>query len=506
MKKTQKILLYSFIGLFLLLGIILIANKIIKQKIKVGIEKELISSNVEYKDISVDVFNGSVFVYKPKLKLGSAVITAHELLVVDLDYKEYFSNKKIVFDRIVFKKPEILIVQSDTFEKPKGQGSYKRFKDDIKIKHLVIEDGNLKIAENHVSNNGLYISLKNMNIYDLHITEKSIKNKIPFSYKEISINSDSLYYALNSEHELQVKKLKLKKGVLNISGLKIIPKYSKVEFDKRQKLEADRFDLHIPQVIMNNFSWDFVGDKLQLQSAKTRIENAEFYVYRNKLLPDDTSFKPLYSQKLRNLETKLKFDKINILNSSIFYEERSVAGKPPGKIRFSNLNAEITNISNWDLETKNLMQTTIKAKAKFMGESKLNIDMEFNINDPEDKFNFSGNLAGISAEAMNSFLKPALNIEVNGKISSLYFNFFGNNDEALGDTRLQYHDFKVDVLKKDGFSKNKILSGLANLMLKNKVANKKMDQKNISAIRDKTKSFWNFLWLCIRNGALKSFL
>jgi hypothetical protein len=345
-----------------------------------------------------------------------------------------------------------------------------------------------------------------MNIYDLHITEKSIKNKIPFSYKEISINSDSLYYALNSEHELLVKKLKLKKGVLNISGLKIIPKYSKVEFDKRQKLEVDRFDLHIPQIIMNNFSWDFAGDKLQLQSAKTRIENAKFYVYRNKLLPDDTSFKPLYSQKLRDLETKLKFDKINIFNSSIFYEERSVAGKPPGEINFSNLNAEITNLSNWDLETRNLLQTTIKAKAKFMGESKLNIDMEFNINDPEDKFNFSGNLAGISAEAMNSFLKPALNIEVQGKISSLYFNFFGNNDEALGDTRLQYHDFKVDVLKKDGFSKNKVLSGLANLILKNKVANKKMDQKNISAIRDKTKSFWNFLWLCIRNGALKSFL
>lgn len=482
------------------------ANKIVKQKIKKGVEQELLNSNVVYKDITIDFIAGSVLVSKPSLKLGSAEITAREIKVIDLDYKEYFSSKKIVFDRIVFKKPEILIIQSDTAEKPKNLNPNKKFKEDIEIKHLVIEDGNLKIAENHASTNGLFISLKNMNIYDLHITEKSIKNKIPFAYGEISLNSDSLYYSLSPDHELLVKKLKLKKGVLSISDLKIIPKYSKAEFDRRQKVEADRFDLQIDQISMNNFSWGFAGDKLQLQSAETRIKNAEFFIYRNKLLPDDTSFKPLYSQKLRELETKLKFDRINIINSSLYYEERSIAGKPPGKINFSNLNFEITNLSNWDLDTKNPMKTSLKANAKFMDESKLKFNMEFYINDPKDKFNFSGSLAGISAGAMNSFLKPALNIEVQGEISSMYFNFFGNNEQALGDTRLQYHDFKVEVLKKDGFSKNKILSGLANLILKNEVSNKKMNQKNISAIRDKTKSFWNFLWLCIRNGALKSFL
>jgi hypothetical protein len=107
---------------------------------------------------------------------------------------------------------------------------------------------------------------------------------------------------------------------------------------------------------------------------------------------------------------------------------------------------------------------------------------------------------------MNSFLRPALNIEVEGKISSMFFNFYGNDDNALGDTRLQYHDFKVEVLRKDGVRKNKVLSGLANLILSKDVSNKQMNQKNISATRDKTKSFWNFLWLCIRNGALKSFL
>jgi hypothetical protein len=257
---------------------------------------------------------------------------------------------------------------------------------------------------------------------------------------------------------------------------------------------------------MDGFSWGFNGDKLQLESATTFFEKADFQIYRNKLLPDDNSIKPLYSQKLRELETKLKFDTIQISNSSLTYEEKSVAGSPPGKVMFSEMDVTIANLSNLNMGAENFPATTIKANAKFMDESNLDFNMEFDISDSEDKFNFSGNLAGLSANAMNSFLRPALNIEVEGKISSMFFNFYGNDDNALGDTRLQYHDFKVEVLRKDGVRKNKVLSGLANLILSKDVSNKQMNQKNISATRDKTKSFWNFLWLCIRNGALKSFL
>ena len=506
MKKKYKILLFAFIGLIVLLGVVFFANNFVKQKIKEGIEKELVNSNVEYEDITVDLIEGSSFILNPNLKLGSTTISSEEIRAIDLDYKEYFSSKKIVFDRIVFKKPEILIIKSDTLNNPKKENSKKEFKEDIKIRHLVIEEGYLKISENDTINDGLYVSLKNMDIYDLHITEESLKNKIPFKFSEVSINSDSLFYSLNSEHDLQAKKLKLKKGALNISDLRIVPKYSKAEFDERQKVEDDRFELNIPQIKMKDFAWGFNGDKLQLESAETSFENAEFHIYRNKLLPDDNSIKPLYSQKLRELGTKLKFDKIQMTNASLFYEEKSVAGKPPGKVMFSETDVTIENVSNLNMESEDFPLTTINAKANFMGESKLNFNMQFDIRDPEDKFKFSGNLAGISAAAMNSFLKPALNIEVEGRISSMFFNFFGNDDRALGDTRLQYHDFKVEILKKDGIRKNKILSGLANLILKNNVANKKIDQKNISATRDKTKSFWNFLWLCIRNGALKSFL
>lgn len=505
MKKLPKILLYSSIGILLLFAIVFYANRTIKHKIKSGIERELANSNVEYEEILIDIINGGSIIKEPKIILGNTLISAKQIEVVDLDYKEYFSSKKIVFDRIVFNNPEIIIKKADTTVSD-SKTSKKEFKEDIQIKHVVIKDGTLEMIASDSLKNGLFISLSKMDIYDLHITKQSLKQKIPFNYSKVSLRSDSLFYGLNTEHDLQVKKMQIKDGNLSIKDFKINPKYSKSEFDRMQKVENDRFSLSVPKIEMKDFKWRFIGDKLELQSELTNIESPIFNIYRNKLLPDDNSFKPLYSQKLREMGTKINFENIKISNASIFYEEKSVSGKSAGEINFSEMDVSIANISNIELESDNFPNTTIKVKTNFMGASRLNFSMDFNIKDPENKFHFSGDLGGIAAKEMNSFLKPTLNIEVQGRISSMFFNFYGNNTSALGDTRLEYHDFKVEVLKKDGETKNKLLSGIANLILKKDVANKKINQQNISATRDQTKSFWNFVWLCIRNGALKSFI
>lgn len=506
MAKKYKVILYILIGLIVISGLIMLGNSWAKQKITIGIKEELAQSEVTYKDIRVDILNGSAFVDSPKLSLGNATITSEGIKVLDLNYREYFSSKKIVFDRIVFRKPVIIIRKTDSLSTSQPNSPNKKFQEDIKIRHLVIKDGILKIINKDSLSNDLFVSLKKMDIYDLNVNKKSVKNKIPFDYRDVFINSDSLYYLLDPFHDLQIKSLILKKGNVDISELRVIPRFSKAEFDKRQIVEKDRFELNVPKINMKNFVWDFNGNKLQLESSTTNINEASLHIYRNKLLSDDHSRKPLYSRKLRELETKLKFDEILVTNSQVVYEEKTDVNRSPGKVKFTNLRMDIANVTNINMESANFPLTTLDVKSNFMGDSKLGFKMEFNVRDPKDDFKFSGNLLGISGEEMNSFLKPAMNMEVQGEISSMYFNFYGNDINAIGDSRLEYHDFKVEVLRKDGQRKNKFLSSIANLILKNNVSNKKMEQKNITAIRDQTKSFWNFLWLCIRNAALKSFI
>ena len=131
---------------------------------------------------------------------------------------------------------------------------------------------------------------------------------------------------------------------------------------------------------------------------------------------------------------------------------------------------------------------------------------EFFINDKSERFQISGEMGRLQASEMNKFLKPGMNIMAEGEIQQMSFNYTGNNTEASGNMKLEYKDFKVEVLRKDGERKNKIVSAIANLFVKNKTLNEKAEYKDISFTRDKTKSFWNYFWNLIRKGALKSFL
>jgi hypothetical protein len=112
----------------------------------------------------------------------------------------------------------------------------------------------------------------------------------------------------------------------------------------------------------------------------------------------------------------------------------------------------------------------------------------------------------ISSEGINEFLKPALNVKSEGGIRDMRFNFAGNSQNSTGEMKLIYDNFKVEVLKEDGEEKNKLLSALANLIVNNEATSAEKEQKNIKTKRTQTKSFWNYLWKNIRNGALKSFL
>ena len=506
MTKPSKIFSIVLIVLAGLLGIVLILNFYLKNELEKSIGQQLSGSSVEYDEITVSFFKSNSIVTQPKWEIGKYSVQADKILINNLSYIDFLFNKKIVVGAIDISKPEVIFSKNEATQKVGNKNKNLHFQKEILIKNLNINGGFLKIKENESASNTLYFSIKELNFYDILINTKTLKGTLPFEYKRGIINSDSIFYELNAEHAIILKSLNLNDGSLALQDFRIIPKYNKAEFDRRISVEKDRFELKVNSINMQGFDWKYKNDSLQLISAITKISGANFKIYRNKLLPDDTRIKPLYSQMIRELGAKIKFDSIYIEDAQIEYEEKVDVSRPPGKVGFYNLRGEVVNISNMGMKLNDFPKTKIWVETWYMNEANLTLNWEFDVRNLQDEFNVSGNLASISAEAMNSFLTPAINVEVEGEIESLYFNFQGNKNVATGDMRLKYNNFKVEVLKKDGTEKNKFLSGIANLIVKKKANSKNMEQKNVEAIRDRTKSFWNYLWLFIRNGSLKSFL
>src|SRR5690625_1858924 len=106
---------------------------------------------------------------------------------------------------------------------------------------------------------------------------------------------------------------------------------------------------------------------------------------------------------------------------------------------------------------------------------------------------------------MNSFLRPAFHVSVQGAIEELQFDFTGNEQMAVGDMRMMYDVLKIEWLKEDGRQKNKVLSAVANLFLINIMA-RPVVKEDIDLERVRTNSFWSYLWKMVQTGSLEFLL
>ena len=470
-----------------------------------ALENQLQDAKVEYEEIRVNVLTGNTSVIKPKFKSDKISIVAEKLNVEEFDYTDYFFKDEVTVERLRLIEPEIIIYENDSLPK-KPEQEKKDFGKVIRIGKIRFEGGSIRMTKNDSLPDKFFLSLKEMELEEVLLNEETIRRNLPVDFENFTFRSDSLKLAIDDYHNILVKELDLGKENFTASGFRILPLFSKNEFDNRIPFEKDRYELTVKNISSENFKWDYEKETLLISSPEITIEKAQFQVYRNKLLPDDERVKPLYSQLLREMGVKVDLELIKIKNSSIVYEEKVNESRPPGMLKFDNLDVSLYNITNIGLDSPDFPVTQIKAKTSFMEEAPLTMNLEFDVSEVPDKFTVSGELGAISAKAMNSFLRPAMNVEVEGIIKDLQYDFRGNGYNASGNMRLEYEDFKLIILKQDGTEKNNFLSGIANLFISKDGSSEKLEHKELKVERDRTKSFWNFLWLCIREGALKSFL
>ncbi len=502
MKKSKKvgISILAVIGGILL--ILFLLGIYAKQKIKSTLEEEL-GENLQYEELDVSLISRRIKFTRPEISFSGNTINAEEISINGIGLYQYLMNKNIRVNDIELKSPVA------TFSKAKDtagtSGNGKNFQQDIKVGSLSIENGEIRTVKNDTSETPLFALLESFSLSDIVVNSETIERKIPFNYNFYGFKVDSVYMALDDQHDFSVGNLSSENGRINLERFRILPKYDKVEFQRHIPYEKDRFELLVESIQLDSLSWGFKSDSLQIQNPLMTIRGADLEIYRNKLVQDDPRNKTLYSEKIRNIPFKIDFDSIHVEQSKIVYEEKVKEDRPPGMVSFHEIKAGISNISNMGLEASK-SKTVIDANALFMGVTPLEVDWQFDISNEWESFTISGNFGTVPASAINEFVRPAMNVEVEGNIDYLAFSYSGNDDKAVGDVRIQYRDFKVVILQKGGEEKNSFWSAIANLFISNNAVNEDVVNQDLEVTRNKKKSFWNYAWLMIREGALASFL
>ncbi|WP_158850339.1 DUF748 domain-containing protein [Algibacter sp. L1A34] len=467
LKNRLPLVILGVVGILLIgiLGVQLYGKHLISNLVSKQLPDNL---ELTYEDLDLDILFGNMEFNSMKLKFFSlktkkteAEITIETLKIKDVAYWLLLNKKQFNTDAVNVGNADVIVFKKDS--------------DSIKCS---VENVSFELSK-------------------FKTDSLLLQNKIPFDYYTSNLLLTNLYLDLGRFEMLKVATLSYKNNNLKFEDLSITSKYKQQELSEKLVKEHDYVDFKVTDGASTEFRLKTVNDSFLVSAHNLSLNNSELHLFRDKLLADDTTKKLLYGTKLRNLPIQLDIETFSIENSNVFYSERVDKGIDPVSISFENLDAQIDNLSNI-----NKQKTKIKVTTKLMGEAPLEFKWEFNSLDTADSFKASANLKDLKAVTINPFLESQANVRVLGEIHDMYFTIYGNDFKSTGDMKMKYEDFKFSILNEDRLGINKTLTALVNVFTND---GSKTDVNgyrygDIEVERDKTKSFFNYLWLNTKDG------
>lgn len=509
----SKIVRTSIIIFGILLGGILVLlffiNTSINSRVKGFIENRLPSHiQVAYDDLDIAAFDGTVTISNPRVSIANqteqgvhTTVQATSFIVKNISYWDYLVKNEIHIEDVKLFGADITYHKDrfKTAKKSERKPLAKLYKPII-VDEVSIANASFRLYDK--SKDSLAIEIKNatVEIDNIRVDTLTLSRKLPIDYDDFEAKAQGIFAKAGPYENLNIKSADIKKKEATFDSVALKTKYSRTQISKVVKKERDHIDLLSKSVTLKGLDFGFTDDTLFTNAKTLALQDPKLAMYRDKIALDDPTQKPLYSKALRNLNFALAVDEVVVQNGTIIYTEKIKAENNGGVISFSNVEVKAQHVGN-QYGTNN---TTVAVDAIFMKTTPLHVDWSFNVANTSDAFTFKGSLGKLPSDDLNTFTKPNLNVAFSGMTEQTYFTISGDNTASQIDMRMKYEDFQVEILRKNGKGKNKIVSAIANLFIKkNSTGNGSVYREgSASATRDKTKSIFNYIWLNIRSALL----
>lgn len=482
-----------------LLLLVAVAQIIFGQQVKAALARDIPGNlALTYGNRSTNVLLGKIALEDLALRTkdGTMDLRAKRLVISGLRYLPLLQKGNFTLARLELEAPHLY------FRKPKmdtlGDPSKKKLPSKIAIAKVQVDQGHLEIFRE-----GSESILTKIEHIDLQLGDLSMNGNpgFPIVYGLHSLKTQKGFLDLGRFEVLQWQRLEVDTLQGHILNMQFHTKYGIGELSQKLAKERDHYDLWVDSLSMGHPVFSPGASPARLHISQLGIYRPEFQVYRDKLLPDDTTHKKLYNQALRDLELDLRVDTIAISGGSIAYRERLDADVEPERLSFTDISAGIYNLHN-----KGKGPVEVDIAAQLMGSGPLTLDWSFDPADKGNAFVARASLLDFDTRDISPFLRSNLNSEVQGRIDRLYFTISGHELESLGDIKMDYGEFDFVVLKKDRSGVNKLLTAVVNLFAKDggKDDVDGFRHGTFKVKRNTDRSFFNYLWINLKAGLVNT--
>tara|TARA_R110002096_G_scaffold235306_1_gene425499 strand:+ start:119 stop:1675 length:1557 start_codon:yes stop_codon:yes gene_type:complete len=481
----------------------------VKHKIEQLLATNLISTaQIGYSNMRINLLTSSFALddihITPKdslaLKTGLSI---RKFQVEGVHYIKLISNGNIEVEQVLLDRVNVDYFKTDSVQKDVKPADSK-FKQSILIKNFEIKNSKFRSFDAKTDSLQFYFQNVAATLANCKIDSTTIKGKIPFSFSSFNFSTGKVYASLNAYEAIHIASITSNPDHHTlITEFSLKSKYDKNKLQRRLHKERDYINLKIPRIEFKQLDFGARNDKFYVEMASGSLKNLNLEMYRNKLLPDDLTIGAMFNKTLQELPIAILVPILKVENGNIKYSELVETSTNLGEILFSEVNSVIENIS-----TTNDKEIVFKTKAKLMGVAPIELQWSFYTEDERNLFKATGVIKNFNTQNVNGFLKSNLRAKVEGSINELYFTISGDEFSSSGDMKMKYQDFGFVVLHKDRLGVNKVLTTIGNIFTND---GSKTDEYGyrygeISVERDPTKSFFNYLWINVKDGILDTFM
>ena len=437
---------------------------------------------------------------------GPARLSAEGLILNGFTPEQLFSEKKFSASSVEVLKPVLKSSPLSLKENDEQDARQKDLAFEINVGELILSEGRIRSArpgKDSLEISGLSGSIKGILFDETHLQPLREAQPRLFFDGFTVMDKEGLYQYTSGGIEIDRALQRLV-----IREFSILPALTEEDFYRKVGTARDYLQLDSDSLVLEGLNYDAFLSRQAWIAEHAHLYGMEIIDLKNRKWPEDPNRRPsLPMDVLLNLDQAVHFQHLHVHGGSISYEEVPVEGELSGLLEFSQLTAQLSNLSNIpDSLAKNDL-LTLKARALVMNKAWVMLTFQTKLLDQERRFTMDGRLETMEMDAFNPVLKPLTYIEVvGGTLRSFEFLIEADQKKAGGKVRLDYRGLKVAILDENSpnLSEEKAFTSfLANTFVIRKRSSRKIGQapwKEVEFERDESKSIFNYWWKSLLSG------
>ena len=478
-----------------------------------------ISLNYDYSGTFLKIKNIKV---TPSESLGNDRIkvnlTVDNIDLTGFKWFPFLFRNTITIDSALLDNIEIISSSppwDSLFHEPKKPKEKKgKDYDLIEVKNFRLNDFSVELKTNLYDS--VRVSLVNMdvNAKEFRLTKEDLENPealfdvemIHGTIEKAQFHFDKFrQYTLVENIVFDTETKKMTFGYIGLHNKLDRYAYTSLFAERQSWIDISKTKMELAGINFGNYFKNGIVEVDTLTANGLHLE-----VFMDKRKKEDFQKRPqMINQTMENLKQVIHIEHLFINDSYIKIEERPDNKSPrAGSLFFSDVNAHITNVSNF-VERRGKNRTLeMDLSAKLMGEGPLTAIVKFDLEQPDGRFTLKGTLGNINLTSLNTMIEPEAKIGLkSGTVNRLDFNILANEYDGSGELIFRYENLEVELLNKDFEQDQNILrkmgAFLANkIVIKSNNPNKNGEVKkgNVYYIRETHKFIFAYWWKLIFSG------